>query len=75
MAAQAIEGSGLVVLLDIRSLLVKHYSGECRRNIDGPGRLAFDVASKVRSIPLEVRMIELPTLALRVSPVHCGFLY
>lgn len=75
MAAQAIEWSGLVVLLDIRSLLIKHHSGERRCDVDGPGRLAFDVASKVGSISLKVRMIELPTLALRVSPVHCGFLY
>lgn len=74
VAAQPIKGSGLVILLDVRSLLIKHYSRECRRNVDRTGRLAFDVASKVGAVPLKVRMIELPTLALRVSPVHCGFL-
>lgn len=74
VAAQTIEGSGLVVLLDVRTFLIKHHSRECRRNVDRTSRLAFNVASKVGPVPLKVRMIELPTLALRVSPVHCGFL-
>lgn len=74
VAAQTIKGSGLVVLLDVRSLLIKHHSRECRCNVDRTSRLAFDIASKVGAVPLKVRMIELPSLALRVSPVHCRFL-
>jgi len=70
----AIEHTRGVFLLHVVSLIALKYDArECRRYIYGTCRFSLDIVPELRSVSLEIRMVELPPLRFWVLTIHGRF--